>query len=793
MLVPVKWLRNYVDIKADTREIADKVTNSGSHVESIQNYSGLSNLVIGKILEINEHENSDHLSLVTLDIGNEEITIVTGAKNMKVSDNVVLAKVGATLPGNIKIDVQEFKGVKSPGMLCSYKELGVSENLVPKNSENGIIILGDDVKPGDDAIIALGLDDDIIEFEITPNRPDCLSIIGMAREVAAVYDTKIIEPSIELKNTEDSYNDYFEGVEIKTDKTIRFMSAVVKDIEIKESPLYIQNYLRSAGMRPISNIVDFTNFVMLEYGQPLHAYDLDKIEEKKIIVRQGIDGEKIKTIDQNERDVNAQDLVIADGNSNPIGLAGVMGGFDTEVTQNTKNILIESANFDQESIRKTSKRLNLRSEASSRFEKGISPVTAEIAIKRFLKLIEETNSGVVVSEIMDDGDFRDEEINIEINNDYINKLLGTDFTPKESSKYLEALELKTEINDDLLKVNIPYFREDLRIKADLVEEIGRLYGFHNIESKPLTGGLTQGVKSQLRNFEDKVREEIYALGFSQIMTYSFISRKQYDKLDLDEDDKLRNSIQIINPLGEDFSVMRTTLIGNMLEAIRNNSNKKQTDLRFSELGNTFVKVNDKISETKKLVVALVGEYDYFYLKSILEKLLYKLNITNIRFERQEQNPIFHTGRCANATKDNVVLGTIGEISPIVLDNFDINDRVYLFEINIDLLNELKDEIVQYKKISKYPMVERDIAFIIDKNIESQAIIDNVYKNGGDYIKSVKLFDTYEGNQIEKGKISLAYKIGFQSDEYTLKEETVKEAFENIIKGLSGEFEIDLRS
>lgn len=793
MLVPVKWLRNYVDIIADTREIADKVTNSGSHVESIQNYSGLSNLVIGKILEINEHENSDHLSLVTLDIGKEEITIVTGAKNMKVSDNVVLAKVGATLPGNIKIDVQEFKGVKSPGMLCSYKELGVSENLVPKNSENGIIILGDDVKPGDDAIRALGLDDDIIEFEITPNRPDCLSIIGMAREVAAVYDTRIIEPSIELKNTEDSYNDYFEGVEIKTDKTTRFMSAVVKDIEIKESPLYIQNYLRSAGMRPISNIVDFTNFVMLEYGQPLHAYDLDKIEEKKIIVRQGIDGEKIKTIDQNERDLNAEDIVIADGNSNPIGLAGVMGGFDTEVTQNTKNILIESANFDQESIRKTSKRLNLRSEASSRFEKGISPVTAEIAIKRFLKLIEETNSGVVVSEIMDDGDFREEEINIEINNDYINKLLGTDFTPKESSKYLEALELKTEINDDLLKVNIPYFREDLRIKADLVEEIGRLYGFHNIESKPLTGGLTQGVKSQLRNFEDKVREEIYALGFSQIMTYSFISRKQYDKLDLDEDDKLRNSIQIINPLGEDFSVMRTTLIGNMLEAIRNNLNKKQTDLRFSELGNTFVKENDKISETKKLVVALVGEYDYFYLKSILEKLLYKLNITNIRFERQEQNPIFHTGRCANATKDNVVLGTIGEISPIVLDNFDINDRVYLFEINIDLLNELKDEIVQYKKISKYPMVERDIAFIIDKNIESQAIIDNVYKNGGDYIKSVKLFDTYEGNQIEKGKISLAYKIGFQSDEYTLKEETVKEAFENIIKGLSGEFEIDLRS
>lgn len=793
MLVPVKWLREYIDIKADTKEIANKVTDSGSHVESIQAYSGLSNLVVAKVLDISKHENADNLSLVKLDLGNEELIVVTGAKNMKISDNVVLAKLGATLPGNIKIGAQEFKGIESKGMLCSYKELGVADNLTPKNCEQGIIILGDCVKPSDCAIKALDLDDDIIEFEITPNRPDCLSIIGMAREVAAVYDTKIKEPSSELEREEDSYSEYFNGVEIQSENSSRFLSAVVKDVVIKQSPLYIQNYLRNAGMRPISNIVDFTNFVMLEYGQPLHAYDLDTIDGKKIIVRQGKDGETVKTIDQIERKLTDSDIVIADGNSKAIGIAGVMGGLETEVTNDTKTILIESANFNQESIRLTSKRLGLRSEASTRFEKGISPVTAEYAIKRFLKLIEETNSGVVVSGIEDCGEFEEEKIQISLSNKTSNKLLGIELSPEESSKYLQSLEIETEVKEDEILADIPYFRKDLRIEADLIEEIGRLYGFHNIKPKSLVGGLTQGVKSELRNFEDKVRQEIYSLGFSEIVTYSFISKKQYDKLNLEENDNLRNCIEIINPLGEDFSVMRTTLIGNILDAIKINLNKKQYDLRFSELGNTFIKVNKEIIETKKLVVALVGDYDYYYLKDVLEKLLLKLNISNIRFEREENNPIFHTGRCANVTKHNNILGTLGEISPIVLDNFDINQRVYLFELNVELLNKLKDELVQYKKISKYPLVERDIAFVIDKSVESQSIIDIIEEKGGNYLKSVKLFDTYEGNQIEKGKISLAYKLGFQSDEHTLKEETVKEAFNNIEKGLVETFNIEIRS
>lgn len=792
MLVPVKWLKKYVDIDETTREIANRVTASGSHVESINTFDGISNIVVAKVLDVRKHENADKLSLVDLDFGDKE-TVVTGAKNMKPGDHVVYAKLGATLPGGITLGEKEFQGIKSKGMLLSYEELGVSENLVPKNSEDGIIILSDEIKEGTDALEALDLDDSIIEFEITPNRPDCLSILGMAREVASVFDKKIQEPSLEVSNKDGEYLDYFNGVKLETENINRFLTAVVKDVEIKESPIYIQNFLRNAGIRPINNIVDFTNFIMLEYGQPLHAYDLDTIEGNSLIVRDGKNGDVVKTIDQTERKIEDGDIVIADGNSNPIGLGGVMGGFDTEVTQNTKNILIEAASFNGESIRKTSKRLALKSEASSRFEKGVPAKLSEFAINRFLKLVEETNSGTIVNGIDGLEDFKDEERVIELRNARSNSLLGLDLSVEESRKYLEALDLETSVEGDVISVKVPYFRDDLVIEADLIEEIGRLYGFHNIAPKPLVGELTEGLKSDLRMFTDKVRQQAYALGFSEIMTYSFISNKQYDKLNLDENDKLRESIEIMNPLGEDFSVMRTTLIGNMLEAIRKNLNNRQTDLRFSEVGNTFKLRDGQSSEEKLLDMSLVGNYEYYDLKESFEKLLDKLNISEYRFEREENNPIFHTGRCANITIEGNVVATIGEINPIVLDNFDIEKRVLLLEANLNKLFEYSKEIKRYEKISKYPMVERDIAFVIDKEVESQAILDVIKENGSEYLKFVNLFDVYSGSQIEEGKVSLAYKIGFQSNEFTLKDEIVKETFENIVKGLESNFDIDLRS
>lgn len=791
MLVPVKWLKDYINVDESTREIANRVTGSGSHVESISSFKGLSSLVVAKVLDIKKHEKADKLSLVKIDFG-EIDTIVTGAKNMEVGDYVVYAKLGSTLPGGITLGEKDFMGIKSKGMLVSYQELGVADNLIPKNSQDRLIILHGNLKAGDDAIKLLDLDDDIIEFEITPNRPDCLSVVGMAREVAAVFEKKIVEPSIEFTKVDENYNQYFEGVEVNSQNVNRFMTSVVKNIEIKDSPLYIQNRLRNAGMRPINNIVDFTNYIMLEYGQPLHAYDLDKIKGKKLIVRDAKNDENITTLDKTVRQLEEGDIIICDMNSNPIGLAGIMGGLDTEVTESTKNILIESASFNQDAIRKTSKRLGLRSEASSRFEKGVTVELSNIAIRRFLNIIESTNSGQVVSGIEDYNNLNKSEKIIELRNSRSNSLLGIHLTPEESKKYLESLELETIIDGDLLKVKIPYFRQDLNIEADLIEEIGRLYGFHNITPKPLGGELTQGKKSKLREFTDKVKNEVYSLGFSEIMTYSFVSKKQYDLLNLKKDSELRNSIEIMNPLGEDFSIMRTTLIGNMLDSIRKNLNNKQNDLRFSEVGNTFTKKDGENIERKLLDISLVGEYDYYDLKDIFEKLLSKLNIQNYKFVRESNNEIFHNGRCAKVIIDKEVVATLGEINPIVLDNYGIEKRVYLLEACLNQLLEHSVDIIKYKKISKYPLVERDIAFVLDEDIDSQNIIDVIKSNGSEYLKFVKLFDTYKGTQIEEGKISRAYKLGFQSDDFTLKDEIIIEIFNSIVKALQDKFEIDLR-
>lgn len=794
MLVPVKWLKQYIDLDADSRLIADKLTDSGSHVESIKSLDeGITNIKVAKVENIKEHESLKKLLLVDLNLGDEEITLVTGAKNMKVGDLVVAALEGANLPGGITIGEADFDGVKSKGMLLSYEELGYSDSLVPKNSKDGIIILTGDYKPGDCGIKALDLDDQVIEFEITPNRPDCLSIIGMAREAGASFEKTIEEPKNRVDSEVDKIEDYFNGLHIETEKTDRFILRVIKDVEIKESPQWMKNDLMKAGMRPINNIVDITNFIMLEYGQPLHAYDLDKIREKALIVRDAKDGEQLLTLDKNTRSLTSEDIVICDGKSNPIGLAGVMGGFDTEVTESTTNILIEAATFEDDSIRQTSKRLNLRSEASSRYEKKVQSKLAEVAIDRFCELIEATSSGIVVAGSYDHKKDQIEDRTLRLRNSRSNTLLGLDLDINQTRAYLENLGLETSIEGDEIITKIPYYREDLTIEADLIEEVGRLYGFHNIKPQPLKGALTEGLKSDLRNFMDQVRRDVFALGFSEILTYSFISEKQFDNLNLDKESKLRNVIKILNPLGEDFSVMRTTLLGNMLDVIRRNINNKENDLKLSELGNTF-SLNDSNEriETKLLTLGLVGDYDFYYTKDIVLNLLDKYGVNEIEFEKNDQNSIYHPGRCAHIIVDGQDIGTIGEIHPLVLENFDIGKRVYAAELNIDLLLTKKADQIRYQTVSKYPMVERDIALVVDKAVESQKIIDVIKDNGGQLLKSVQLFDIYTGSQIEEGKKSLAYKIGFQSDERTLKDKEVKAAFENILAALSDAFGVNLR-
>lgn len=793
MLVPVKWLLAYLEIDEDTRLIADKVTDTGSHVEAITNMRNeIEGIKVGKIINITKHETLSKLSIVDLDLNDRQIQLVTGAKNMQVGDMVIAALDGAKLPGDITISEADFDGVKSPGMLCSYEELGIDDSLVPKKSKDGIIILSDDVEVGSDGLKALGLDDEVIEFEITPNRPDCLSIIGMAREVAATFDKKIKIPSSSLDKEEDRIEDYFKTLEVKTDNVGRFNLRVIKDVVIKESPQWIKNYLIKAGMRPINNIVDLTNFIMLEYGQPMHAYDLESIKGNAIIVRQAHEGEKLVTLDKNERVLNHKDIVICDGNSDPIGLAGVMGGIDTEIEDTSKTILLEAASFNKENIRQTSKRLALRSEASSRFEKGIPFDLAKIASDRFCYLIEKTGSGTIVK-----GDYdyypevyKDKEIILR--NKRSNELLGLDLPVEKTAKFLESLDLGVQIEDDKIKVSIPYFRSDLNIEADLIEEVGRLYGFHNIEPKPLRGDLSQGIKSEKREFLDQLRLDVYALGFSEIMTYSFISEKLYDKLNLAKDSSLRNYIKIMNPLGEDFSVMRTTLLGNMLDVVRKNLNNKSENLRLSEVGNSFHKYETKAQEETLLALSLVGNYDFYYMKNVLENLFEKYGIDTYRFETADDNPIFHTTRCAKVFIEDTELGYLGEIHPLVLQNFDISKRVYATEVNITKMLSYVKEQKTYSLISKYPMIERDIALVVDNEVKSRDIIEIIKNNGGDILKQVQLFDIYTGEQIEEGKKSLAYKVGFQSNERTLKDKEVKDAFERILQSLNERFSINLR-
>lgn len=793
MLVPVKWLLAYLEIDEDTRVIADKVTDTGSHVEAITDMrNGIENIKTAQITKILQHETLNKLSIVDLDLKDEKIQLVTGAKNMKVGDKVVAALVGAKLPGGITISEADFDGVKSPGMLCSYEELGIDDSLVPKKSKDGIIILSDDVEIGINGLKALGLDDQVIEFEITPNRPDCLSMIGMAREVAATFDKKIKLPSSSLDKEEDDIKEYFKSLDVQTENVGRFNLRVIKDVVIKESPQWIKNYLIKAGLRPINNIVDLTNFIMLEYGQPLHAYDLDSIMNNAIVVRMAKEGEKLVTLDKNERVLNDKDIVICDGNSRPIGLAGVMGGLDTEVEDDTKTILLEAASFNKENIRQTAKRLALRSEASSRFEKGIPLDLAKIASDRFCYLIEKTGSGTIVGGNYDyyPNVYQDKEIILR--NKRSNDLLGLELTVEETAKYLEALDLGVEIEGDNMKVSIPYFRGDLNIEADLIEEVGRLYGFHNIAPKPLIGALSQGIKSEKREFLDQLRLDVYALGFSEIMTYSFISEKLYDKLNLEKGSELRDYIKIMNPLGEDFSVMRTTLLGNMLDVIRKNLNNKRENLRLSEVGNSFHRYQGKPLEETLLDFSLVGDYDFYYIKNVLENLFDKYGINNYRFETSDDNPIFHTTRCAKVFIDDVEIAYVGEIHPLVLQNFDISKRVYAAEVNIDKMLPYVNRQKTYSVISKYPMIERDIALVVDKEVKSKDIIEIIKNNGGGILKEVQLFDIYTGEQIEEGKKSLAYKVGFQSNERTLKDQEVKDAFDRILQSLNERFSINLR-
>lgn len=797
MLLPIEWLKSYIDTEKTTRELADGLTLSGSHVESIISLNkGVKGVVVGKILDIKAHENADKLIVCSVDVGEEVLQIVTGAKNLNIDDFIPVAKVGAVLPGDMDIQKTDFRGIDSFGMLCSLNELGYADNVVSKSSKEGIHILDKEYPLGEDILPILGLEDEVIEFEITPNRPDCLSIIGMARETAATFKLDVKEPEIKIENEVDHISDYVNDIKVESDNCNRYYARVIKDVKIEKSPNWLEKRLMQAGVRPINNIVDITNYVMLEYGEPLHAFDLETLNDKKIIVRQAKEGETLTTLDEVERKLDTEDLVIADGKE-PIAIAGVMGGFDSEISNDTKVVLLEGANFDQKSVRLTSKKLSLRTEASNRFEKGIDPNLCSIAVDRVCQLIESIGAGLVVKENIDVYKNKIEEKTIDVRPERANKLLGIDISVDEMLGYLNSLGLKSVCKDGIISTTIPTYRLDISIEADLIEEIGRLYGFHNIESKALRGKLTRGQKPYAKVIENKAKDILKGLGYNEVMTYSFISPKAYDKINISQDSSLKKYIKLLNPLGEDYSVMRTTLIPNMMDLLSRNYNRKVESIFAYEIGNIFIPktlpVEDLPTEKKYLSIGFYGHEDFYHLKETIEMLLNNLGIKNLDYTREEDNPIFHPGRTANIILDGKVLGTLGEAHPDVCENYDIDTKVYIGQIDFDMIVKEANFDKKYKPLPKYPSIKRDIAVIVEKEVLVGDIEKIIRNHGKELIEKVELFDVYTGDQIPDNMKSIAFSIVYRSLEKTLEEKQINEIQKIIIKDLEENLDAKLRS
>ncbi|MDD4437818.1 MAG: phenylalanine--tRNA ligase subunit beta [Tissierellia bacterium] len=797
MLVPIKWMKNYVDIDVDDKILADKLTLTGSHVDAVIDYNKeVKNVVTGKILEIKQHPNADKLVVAPIDINEgEPVQIITGAKNIKEGDVVPVALEGAVLPNGLKIGKTNFRGLPSYGMMVSYEELGFEDKIIPKESRDGIIILPPDTPLGKDIKEILELDGSALEVEVTFNRPDCLNIVGMARETAATLGTKFKFPEIEIKNEEGNITDYLNGVEIEDEELCsRFYARVIKDIKIGPSPLWMQRTLMDAGMRPINNIVDVTNFVMLELGQPIHAYDLDVLEGRKLVARKAKENEKIVTIDQNERALDNNILVIADAEK-PACIAGVMGGYYSEISDNTKVMALETANFNPKSIRETSKKLGLRSEASARNEKPMGYVLCEIASNRVCQLIEMIGAGTVVGGFLEAGKNEYEPSVVTLRPHRSDALLGVEIPVADMLSSLNTLEIESVYDGEKITSRIPYFRTDIEQEADLIEEVGRLYVFENIESKPLRGRTRVGRKSDLRMVEDEVKSLLSGMGLYEITTYSFISPKSYDSICTKEDSHLRNYVRILNPLGEDFSSMRTTLLPNMLEVIERNSNREVDSAKLYEVGSTFIPLDQPVTneplEELKLCIGMYGSSDFFELKGIIFAMLSRFGI-KAEPKYVTDNPTFHPGRAAALWVNDDVIGIFGEASPKVTDNYGLDHRVYLAEIDIKKILQYKNTEWKYEPLPKYPSMVRDIAVIVKDEVLAGDMEEEIKKVNPYLIESVELFDVYKGEHITEGYKSTAFSVTYRNKERTMKEKEVEKIHEKLLQVLSKKFNAVLR-
>jgi phenylalanyl-tRNA synthetase beta chain len=792
MKIPVRWLKDYVDIDISAKELGDKLTLSGSKVEEIQTTGDeINKVVTGKIINIYKHPDADKLSVCSVDIGKDEpIQIITAATNMKEQDVVPVALHGSTIHGGVKIKKGKLRGLMSNGMFCSEEELGIAGD----EPVYGLMILPKDTPVGKDIKSVVDMESSIIDFEITSNRPDCLSVLGIARETAATLNKSYKNPEITYKES-NLYNVKDEiKVEIKDELCKRYMAKVIKNVKIEQSPSWMQKRLLEAGVRPINNIVDITNFVMLELGQPMHAYDIRDIHSKKIIVKRAEDGEKFTTLDGEERELDNNILTIRDGET-AIGLAGIMGGLDSEIKDDTKDVVFECANFDGTNIRISTQKLALRTEASSRFEKDIDPNLAEIAMDRACHLIEELGAGEIAEGTIDIYNKKVEPHYVQVNSDWINKFLGIHISKEEMADCLNRLELKTEIKDNILNVYVPTFRSDINIREDVAEEVARIYGYDKIPSTVIESVSTKGGKNKKQKLDDKVIDILIASGLNQSISYSFFSRKAFDKICLPKDSSLRKVVVIRNPLGEDYSIMRTTSIPSMMEALSRNYSRSNESARLFEIGKVYMPNDDpnKLPDEKNiLTVGMYGNVDYFDLKGIVENILTSFEVSKFSFERETENPSFHPGRTANLFVKKDLIGTFGEIHPTVADNYGVGVRCYILEINLDSLYKYVDLTKKYKPLPKFPAVSRDISIVVDKDTLVQDVESIIKKYGGNMLESIKLFDVYTGKQIEKGKKSIAYSINYRLENKTLTDNQVNKVHNKILRALENKLGAKLR-
>ena len=796
MNTSLKWIKALVPgLDCGVQEYVDAMTLSGSKVEGYEQLDAdLDKIVVGQVTKIEKHPDADKLVICQVNVGSETLQIVTGAPNVFEGAKVPVVLDGGRVagghdgtktPGGIKIKKGKLRGVESSGMMCSIEELGSNREMFPDAPENGLYIFDEDAPVGENAVAYLGLDDSVVEYEITSNRVDCFSVLGIAREAAATFHKEFVPPVVTETGNNEDVNDYIKVSVKDQDLCSRYTARVVKNIKFAPSPKWMQERLRAHGIRPINNLVDITNYVMEEYGQPMHAYDLDTMEGKEIIVRRAAAGEKFVTLDGQERQLDENVLMICDAKK-AVGIAGIMGGENSMITDHVTTMLFEAACFDGTNIRKSGKRIGLRTDASAKFEKGLDPNLAMEAMNRACQLVEELGVGEVVGGAVDIYPVKREGVKLPFEPDKYNKLLGTDIPAEDMIGYFTKIDLGyDEAANEIL---VPSWRQDLLCDADMAEEVARFYGYDKIGTSLPSGESTAGGKSFKLRMEEKAREVAEFCGFSQAMTYSFESPKVFDKLLIPEDSKWRKTVVISNPLGEDYSIMRTLPLNGMLTSLSTNFGRRNKDVRLYEMGNIYLPkqlpLTELPEERMQLTFGMYGDGDFFTMKGVIEELLYQTGLRKkAQYDPHAELPFLHPGRKAAIVYEGAVIGYLGEVHPTVAANYAIKERVYIAVIDMPEIVSRASFDYKYEGITNFPVSSRDLSMVVPKNILVGDIEKVFEENGGKYLENYELFDVYEGEQIEKGFKSVAYSLKFRGKDKNLEESDITGAMDKILSGL----------